>query len=150
MTDPGRAAFLAGEEIRAAVYRLTGGTGDPRSAYHDPLAALRVLTSLRAAISQPERDAARRARENGKSWAEIGVALGLPADLTFGRFASDLGSGPCLAWTCRSCGQMVTDRGYDNRWHAEDAETGHAEGCERFAATVAGWDAQWGESSDDD
>ena len=85
-TDPAP-AFLAGEEIRAAVHRLTGGTGDPRSQYHDPLAALRVLMSLRAAVTQAERDAARRAREEGRSWGDIGEALG---------FADDPGPGMTL------------------------------------------------------
>ena len=138
MTDPGH---LAREEIYGALYRLTGNVGDPRSAVHDPLAALRVLMALRAAVSGAERDAIRRAREDGTTWAEIGAAMSLPAVAAFGRFASDFGRGPAFPWKCQSCGAPVSDGGPE--MPLSDAERGHAEGCERFAATLAAWDEQW-------
>ena len=67
------------QQIRRSVAAMTADLGDPRSAVHDPLAALRALVALRAAVTQAERDAARRAREDGRSWGDIGEALGFAA-----------------------------------------------------------------------
>jgi hypothetical protein len=137
MNDP---ASAARQWIRQSVTAMTGGPGDPHSAVHDPLEALGALTQLRAALAQAERDAARRAREDGKSWREIGEALGRPdPDAAFLRVAERAGRYPVAPWACGDCGHMVIDRGPD-AGHPEDQERGHAEGCERFAATVAAWD----------
>jgi hypothetical protein len=123
---------------------MTGNTGDPHSAYHDPMEALTVLACLRAAIAQPERAAARRAREDGQSWHAIGEALGFAddpgpgmtsiADRAFVRLADRLADGPSLAWSCSACGGLVRDRGPGIPLC--EAEAGHVKGCERFAAAV--------------
>jgi hypothetical protein len=150
MTDPGTdPAHEARQQVRNAVYRMTGGPGDPRSAVHDPLAALRALVSLRAAVTQAERDAARRAREDRKSWGDIGEALGFDgrAGAAFLYVASDFGRGPVFSWTCPSCQVLVADAGPELGPY--DAEDGHGEGCERFAATLAAWDARWEDRSDE-
>jgi hypothetical protein len=152
MTDT---ATIARRWIAQAVTGMTGNTGDPHSAYHDPLEALTVLGHLRAAIAQPERAAARRAREDGQSWHAIGEALGFAddpgpgmtsiADRAFLALADRLADGPSLAWSCSACGGLVRDRG--PAIPLLDAERGHAEGCARLAAAMAAWDAQW---ADDD
>jgi len=120
----------------------------------DPLEALAALQQLRGALAHAERDAARRARESGKSWAQIGDATVpdpagslYPAAEAFGRVASDIGNGPSFPWTCPSCGNLVTDYGPYSGPH--DGERGHSIGCERFAATVQAWDAQWREGGED-
>lgn len=107
MTDSGSAAR---GEIRASVARLTAGPG---SAAGDPLAVLAAVVSLRAALAGEERHAARRAREDGKTWGEIGAALGITgsrlaaAERAFARLASDLGDGPVFA---------TGGRGWAGRW----------------------------------
>ena len=42
-------------------------------------------------------------------------------------------------WTCPSCGGNVRD--YGPALPPDEAEKGHAEGCERYAATMTAWDA---------
>ena len=134
---------IARRWITQAVTGMTGNTGDPLSAYHDPLEALTVLGHLRAAIAQPERLAARRAREKGESWARIGEAMSLRddtgtglsgAEVAFLALADRLADGPSLAWSCSACGGLVRDRGPGIPLC--EAEAGHVKGCERFAAAV--------------
>jgi hypothetical protein len=148
----------ARRQVRRAVTEMTGGAGDPRSAVHDPLAALRALTSLRGEAVRAEREAARRAREDGLPWSRVGEAMGFAdrprpgltsvAERAFLAVASDLGSGPSFAWTCPSCGGVIVDYGPETG-HPADAEHGHAEGCKRLAETVRAWDASWEDSSDE-
>lgn len=148
----------ARHQVRRAVTEMTGGTGDPRSAVHDPLAALRALTSLRGEAVRAEREAARRAREDGRLWSQIGEAMGFAddpapgmtsvAEHAFLAVASDLGSGPSFAWTCLSCLQVVIDYGPETGSPA-DAEHGHAEGCERLAEMARAWDASWEDEDDE-
>ena len=142
MTDPG---YTARREISNAVHRMTAGLGDSRSAVYDPLRELGALHLLGAAVIHAERGAARRAREDGRSWQGIGEAMGYAevAELAFRRVASDLGSGASFDWRCPSCEGLVTD--YGPEVPLPDAQQGHAGGCERFAAGVAGWDALWDE-----
>lgn len=103
-------------------------------------------------------DAVRQARADGCSWLVIAEQLGItgtvehPAD----RAAFDhvvLGaprrsrqrhswrlSGPSMAWTCGSCGGVVTDRGPFPEGHPEDSEDGHFERCERRNAAVQAYE----------
>jgi hypothetical protein len=151
-------ATIARRWIAQAVTGMTGNTGDPHSAYHDPLEALRSLAAIGAAVRRAEQDAARAAREQEKTWTDIGEATGFAdppqpgmtsvAEHAFHRFASDIGSGPSVVWRCRSCGELVSDHGPE-LGNPADAERGHAEGCARLAGAVAAWDAQWDESGDE-
>ena len=141
MTD---LSFQARHQVSLTVAAMGGG--------HDPLKALGALTQLRAAVTRAERDAARRAREDGRTWHDIGEALGFKglsgfpwtsvAERAFLATASDLGSGPVVAWECPVCGGMVTDRGPETG-HPADAEEGHRGSCARLTATVKAWNAQW-------
>lgn len=58
--------------VRQAVTGMTGGLADP-----DPIAALRALVSLRHELGEAEQSAALRARQQRRTWEEIGEALGL-------------------------------------------------------------------------
>ncbi len=146
MTD---LASMARRQIQRAVTDMTAGVGDPCSAVYDPLVALAALARLRAAVTHAERDAARRAREHGRTWQDIGEAYGFadrpglgatpPGERAFLAFAPDLGTGPVATWTCPDCGGTVLDRG-PGSGHPADAEQGHGPGCERLGRLVAAWE----------
>src|ERR1019366_8846879 len=115
---------------------------------------IRAATALRHAASAAAADCARYAREDGKTWEQIGEALGfkpgpdLPPviESAFRVLASHLGSGPSFAWTCPACGQTVIDHGPEAGPH--DSEQGHGDGCEQFVATIEAWDRQWEDDSE--
>jgi hypothetical protein len=54
----------------------------------DPLSALRVITDLRSAIAQVEREAVMRALEE-HTWREVGEALGVSKQAAFQRFGKE-------------------------------------------------------------
>ncbi len=109
----------------------------------DPLPGIAAAAALRDEATAAIRDCARYAREDGRSWAQIGEAMGCPdPDAAFLHVAERTGRYPSLAWRCPSCGELVTDYG-PALSAAADPEQGHAEGCERFAEAVRAWDAQW-------
>ena len=138
--------------IRNAIFALGAGTvkrpvvrGKPRTGMHpqpEPLAGIRAACSLRHAASRAIADLARYAREDGKSWAEIGAAMEPVHDeySAFGAVASLMSRGPSFAWTC-ACGPVITDHG-PGPGHPYDQEQGHSDGCVRFAAKVAAYEAR--------
>jgi hypothetical protein len=159
MTDHAR------DLIRTAVFTLVREAGAPVTSR--PLIAsepdgiqvpepesLAAITAARH-LEWAARDAVRRhvksAREDGRGWHAIGEALGFAddpqpgmtsiAEHAFAVVASDLGMGCSFGWTCPDCLNTVIDYGPELPPH--DAEHGHAEGCERFAATVRAWNEQW-------
>jgi hypothetical protein len=124
----------------------------------DPLEALAVLHQLRGAVAQAERVAARRAREDGQSWAQIGEALGRRDDPGTGLSVAEQAwrhvmpgyrgiSPDWFTWTCPSCGEHVRD--YGPELPPDEAEKGHVRICPQFAATAAAWDASWDDGSDE-
>jgi hypothetical protein len=130
------------EDAGRPVLRYLAAGGEP-----DPLAVITAAASLSREAARATRDHARRAREAGKSWDQIGEALGPQGDgglasHAFYLLASDLGRGPSFAWTCGACGQTVIDYGPE-AGSPEDQESGHGEGCTRLAAAIVAWDAQW-------
>jgi hypothetical protein len=137
---------LGAEAVRRPVIH-----GDPESGtmiQPEPLAGIRAATALRHAASRAVADCARYAREDGKTWAQIGAAM-QPAHDEYAAFlavASQLGRGPSFAWTCGECGQTVIDYGPE-AGSPEDQETGHGEGCTRLAAEIAAriWEEGGGE-----
>ena len=157
MSAPGALIRNAIFVLGAAVVRRPVIRGDSASgtrAEPEPLAGIRAATALRHAASAAAADCARYAREDGKTWEQIGEALGfkpgpdLPPviESAFRVLASHLGSGPSFAWTCPACGQTVIDHGPEAGPH--DSEQGHGDGCERFVATIEAWDAQWEDDSE--
>lgn len=132
----------------------------------DPLAGVRAALLVRAvADAQLDRQAT-DARAAGRSWDEIGEALGLPdeaagADRPRGEAAFEwlvagrepeppdrggLFREPVTSWRCGTCGALVSDRG-PFEFHPDDQESGHAQGCARHAAEVAVWRDSWADES---
>ena len=147
---------LGAQVIRRPVIR--GDSASGTKAEPEPLAGIRAATALRNAASRAVSDCARYAREDGKTWTEIGAAME-PAHDQYSVFlsvASQLGRGPSFTWTCAACGQVVIDHGPE-AGHPSDAEEGHSGGCSRFAAEIEAWDhwagpygTKWEDDSDGD
>lgn len=117
----------------------------------EPLAGLTAVRDLTTQLARLEQDYAQWAREDGRSWDEIGRALGyedvpdwgvLRSAQAFARLARTASSGASrvLAWRCPQCRGAVTDYGPE-AGHPADAEHGHAEDCARLAAAVAAYEA---------
>jgi hypothetical protein len=132
---------LAPEVVKRPAVRGVPRTG--MLEHPEPLAGVRAATALRDAAVLAIADLARYAREDGKSWAEIGAAMEPVHDeySAFGSVASQLGRGYSFAWTCPACGQVVLDYGPEAGVPA-DQEQGHGGGCTRFAALVAAHEAR--------
>ena len=122
----------------------------------EPLAGITAAVALEREARQRCLESIRYAREDGLSWRDIGDALGIrttavdPDDHGAGesvaRFAYKYASpghdhGDYFVWTCPSCAGLIRD--YGPEFGPHEAEQGHAEGCERFAAAVAQWEEQW-------
>jgi hypothetical protein len=125
---------------------------------YDPAPGMRAARAVELAARRMTRDYVKVARQDGMSWHQIGAALGLTADTehgstvadaAFALAAGDPGSyyartyGRSFPWTCPACRGVVSDHGpvsgpYDN-------EPGHRDGCQRLAAAVTAWEAQWAE-----
>jgi hypothetical protein len=159
--------FHVRHEARNVIYRIVQEAGGKMIMRSDafgttrepePLAGIAAATALGHAVTRSVAGFARRAREDGKTWAEIGAALGAEADPETGTttgaaaflvLASDLGSGsPSFGWSCPACGRTVLDYGPE-MGHPEDQEQGHGGGCTRLAETVRAWRAEW-EGDDND
>jgi hypothetical protein len=160
---------LARQLTRRAVHevvRATGGRTTARQVFRDrpdldmtvtevePLAGLRAATQLKHAAHRLTLDYARQAREDGRSWHEIGTGLGLggpepyctsPAAAAYD-YATRTGppGRPIFAWVCPACRASVRDRGPE-AGHPADCEEGHADGCPRLVAAAAQWTASWDE-----
>jgi hypothetical protein len=107
-----------------------------------------AATQLKFAVRRLTAEYARLAREEGRSWREIGVALGLKdmadadvdvADVAYEHLAGAPSSWrPAFAWVCPACRSTVLDHG-PQAGHPADCEDGHADGCPRLVATVTAW-----------
>jgi hypothetical protein len=120
----------------------------------DAISGLEAATKLTSAVRRLILDYARHAREDGRSWREIGLAIGLGnvadaggdvADAAY----DDLAGTPAFAqsafaWVCPACRNTVIDRG-PQAGHPADCEDGHADGCPRLAAAVDAWNAARGD-----
>jgi hypothetical protein len=124
-----------------------------------PLAGMYAARDLELAARDCALGYIRRAREAGCTWREIGIAMHLTpgrdpqqngetmAEAAYayaaGNPSGDLaaGDGRSFDWTCHACDQTISDRGLDNG--PADDEHGHADGCPRLAATIAGPDTEW-------
>lgn len=125
----------------------------------EPLIGLHASRRVELAARHAARDYVRQAREEGRSWHEIGQSLGLQpgtepdsvghtvADSAYTYVAGNPDSdyawhyGRSFAWHCRTCDQTISDRG--PYFGLADDEPGHAEGCQRLQATLAAREAEW-------
>jgi hypothetical protein len=155
-------------EIRTALHRLvaeSGGQMVRRPVFRDrpsadwmrdepePLAGIRAAVALEHEARRAIAESARYAREDGISWEQIGETL-IPAhprvegssraEAAFARlsWSYDQWQSPSFNWTCPACLQLIRDYGPGIGGHPSEIEEGHAESCERLAATVAAWNAQ--------
>jgi hypothetical protein len=121
----------------------------------EPLAGIKYGLIARDVATRVIEGYIKYAREDGRTWLQIGQALGLAEDAEsnydVASAAYDHAAGkpsllrtPSFFWSCPACGQGVTDYGpfTANPW---DNESGHADGCARFAADVARYRADWGD-----
>lgn len=124
----------------------------------EPLAGMRAAREVELAARSGARDYIRDAREAGRSWREIGAAMGFApggeagvagetaaeAAFTYAAGRSDAETewryGRSFAWTCGSCESVVIGHGLCSG--PADDERGHAEGCARLTAAIAAWDAE--------
>ena len=118
----------------------------------DPMSGLKAAATLTSAARRLTLDYARQAREDGRSWREIGLAIGpggVPeaagdvADAAYDDLAGTTAfAQSAFAWVCPACRNMVIDRG-PQAGNPADCEEGHASECPRLAAAVAAWNAAW-------
>ena len=95
---------------------------------------------------------AKKARGEGTPWRELEEPLGIdpedewidPSVEAFRLVANppSMPHDPVYAtWTCASCGEFIRDSG-PLAGHPVDAESGHGEGCERYAREIAAYEAR--------
>jgi hypothetical protein len=167
-----RAFVVAGGRLQGLILDLVreihGDAAIERRARYDgdqfpepsptPLAGLWAAGHLARRASREVTAHARRAREAGHSWDEIGQALDIEpgagrslAEVAYERFAGSPESwslrGPSFAWRCPACDRMISDRGpYES--HPDDNQPGHGKDCSRLAAELARWRASWDDAPD--
>ena len=125
----------------------------------EPLTGARTARDIELGARHAARDYIRQAREAGRTWDQIGRALGVApgadadqAGLTVAEAAYTYAAGSpdtdtairygrSFLWRCRSCDQAISDRGQIAG--PADDEIGHTSGCPRQAAAIADWDAGW-------
>lgn len=134
---------------------IEGHVWATREGLDDPLAGVRAAVLARGVAVAALRDYAMQARGAGRSWDDVGAALGLASGpgagdgprgeqayllLVEGRpLPEDAPSWSrwlVARWTCAACGQRVTDTG---PFEASplNTEDGHAGDCPRHAAETA-------------
>ncbi len=154
--------------VDAAILRMARASGAPvrerpiRPGYTlttddtEPVTGIGFALMLQDAARRKIHDYIKRARQDGVAWQQIGEALRLErvaeergvslAEVAFDYATDAEHAGPfdrlSFAWTCPSCRGLVIDYG-PSGGHPVDCESGHAEGCERLAAAVAAYEAEW-------
>jgi len=158
-------------EARTAIHLLVKASGGEmtdrpliRSEPHgrmirepEPRAGIRAAMAFEREHHRRCLEYVRYAREDGLGWHAIGEIMGFAdhpqpgmtsaAEHAFRYAVPGHAAVDWFTWTCPSCGKLVRDYGPEQA--PQDAEQGHAEGCQRFAATIRAWDAQWGDEGDE-
>ncbi len=162
MTDDAyRVRHETGNAIRRLV-RASGGEfadrplvrSDPQGrqvSEPEPLAGIAAAVAVEREARRLCLESVRYAREDGMAWHAIGEAMGFAdhpprgmtsvAEHAFCRAVPGHAAADYFVWTCPECGKLVRDYGPELGPH--EAEQNHAGDCERFAAAVRAWDAQW-------
>jgi hypothetical protein len=125
----------------------------------EPLAGARAAREIELGARHAARNYIRQARETGRSWDQIGQALGVAPNadadqtgMTVAEAAYTYAAGSpytdtatrygrSFTWTCRACDQAINDRGLIAG--PADDEIGHADTCSRQASAIAQWNAEW-------
>jgi len=123
----------------------------------EPLTGARAAREIELGARHAARNYIRAAREAGRSWDQIGQALGVTpnadadqAGMTIAEAAYTYAAGSphtdtairygrSFTWTCRSCDQAISDRGLIAG--PADDEQGHSGECPRLADAIAQWNA---------
>jgi hypothetical protein len=165
MTDD---AYRVRHETGNAIHRLVRAAGgeftdrpllrsDPdgrKVPEPEPLAGITAAVAVEREARRLALESVRYAREDGLSWAQIAVALGFgaktwaddPAVRAYRYAVPGHTAADWMTWTCPSCRKLIRD--YGPEFSPHEAEQGHAEGCERFAAAIRARDAQWEDGED--
>jgi hypothetical protein len=123
----------------------------------DPLTGVRAAAALRDAARRVLIDMVDAARAAGRSWGDVGEALGLSDDgdpvgevafafIVEGREPQrprELFRVLSTSWRCAFCGELVQDRGPFES-HPDDNESGHTDACARHRADVQAWQTRTG------
>lgn len=167
LTPDERARDEARRAVDAAIVRMARAAGTPvhqrpvfpdstlTTADPEPLAGIGFALMLTDAARHQIHHCIKRARQDGAGWREIGQALRLQHEaedrgVGLGEAAFEYAAGPpaqrldrlWFGWTCPVCQRRVIDYGPEGG-HPDDCESGHAEDCQRLAAAVAAYEAQW-------
>jgi hypothetical protein len=130
----------------------------------DPLAAVRAARFVRGSAGAEISRYVDEARAAGKTWDEVAEALDIEPDEDNYSSRAELAyrhivereqlpvarrnnwsiHDPHTSWRCRSCKELVIDRGPFES-HPDDRESGHAESCARHTAAVAAWQKELGD-----
>ena len=160
-SDAARRALLGLARDRGAEFITRPMFTDSEIAIRDldPLDGARAARDIELGARHAARDYIRQAREAGRSWGQIGRALGIATDADAGHAGTAVAEaaysyaagtphtetaeryGWSFLWRCRSCDQAISDRGLTGG--PADDEPGHAGDCSRLAAAVAEWNAGW-------
>jgi hypothetical protein len=155
--------------VDAAIVRMARAAGEPvhqrpivpgstlTTPDTEPLPGIRFTLMLQDATRHRIHDYIKRARQDGSSWQQIGQALRL--EHVAGERGASLGEAAFdyaaraeraqpadrlwFAWLCPACRAQVID--YGPCGHPLDYQTGHADRCQRLAAAIASYQAQWAE-----
>jgi hypothetical protein len=136
---------------------IAGMPSIKRDALDNPLAGVGAALLARDVANAELRTYAEQARGAGRSWGDVGEALGIapptddaPPDERAYRLVVESAvpspkqptwsRRPVARWTCSSCGQRVTDHG-PFAAHPDDTETGHSANCLRRARDIAAYNA---------
>jgi hypothetical protein len=140
---------------------IAGMPSIKRDALDNPLAGIGAALLTRDVANAELRTYAEEARGAGRSWDEVGEALGIepaadgePRDEQAYRLVIEgrplrtshettWWQRPTARWTCSSCRQHVTDHGPFES-HPDDVEQGHNDACGRRAAALADFDGGLG------
>ncbi len=155
-----REAFTLARDDGAQIISRPAYRGSDRTVRDvEPLAGMQAARDLELGARQTAHDYIRRARETGHSWHQIGAALNLTPGGDAQQTGESLGEaaftyaagnpnseyarryGRSVSWTCQSCDRAIADHGLDDG--PADSEHGHANSCQRLAATIAAWNAEW-------
>jgi hypothetical protein len=166
-SDSGNAASLTPRWAQRVVLEIAQASGgrlvtrpvfpdrpdlDMKITSAEPMLGLQIAAGLERTAKALAADYIRHAREDGYTWHEIGVRLGLSSVEESGDATAEAAyeyatvepvfGRRSISWVCPACKGTVIDRGPDSG-HPADCENGHRTGCPRLDAAIVEWQASW-------